>query len=124
MTLIQISSSLIVGLMSMILPLRTLCLPVNQNVELGCHLTPYEESMEKETYITELGERLYCNGIVEFDICWGRCESKEVLVTTLSYMKSTSRHIFEKKKKKLICIERGIYSVYLKEMNLFGNFIF
>ena len=36
-------------------------------------------------------------------------------------LKSTSRHIFEKV---LICIERGLYSVFLKEMNLFDNLIF
>ena len=36
-------------------------------------------------------------------------------------MKSNSRHIFEKL---LICIERGIYCVNIKEMNIFENFIF
>ena len=36
-------------------------------------------------------------------------------------MRSTSRHIFEKV---LICIERGMYSVHFKEMNLFKKYIF
>ena len=38
--------------------------------------------------------------------------------TVFSYMKITSLHIFEKV---LICIERGLYSVYLKEMKLEKN---
>ena len=37
------------------------------------------------------------------------------------FLKSTSRHIFEKV---LIYIERDLYSVYFKEMNLFESFIF
>ena len=36
-------------------------------------------------------------------------------------MKSISRHVFEKV---LICIEEGLYSVYLKEICVFANFIF
>ena len=35
--------------------------------------------------------------------------------------KSTSRHIFEKV---IICIERGLFSVYFKEMNLFKILFF
>ena len=33
-------------------------------------------------------------------------------------MRSTSQHIFEKV---LICIERDLYNVYFKEINLFKN---
>ena len=33
-------------------------------------------------------------------------------------MRSTSQHIFEKV---FICIERDLYNVYFKEMNLFKN---
>ena len=36
-------------------------------------------------------------------------------------MRSTSQHIFEKV---LICIERDLYNVYFKEMNLFKNVVF
>ena len=41
---------------------------------------------------------------------------KSVHTTTDRRTKSTSRHIFESV---LICIERGLYSVYFKEINLF-----
>ena len=41
-------------------------------------------------------------------------------LTMMCYLKSTSRHIFENV---LVCIERGLYSVFSKEMNLFENVI-
>ena len=64
---------------------------------------------------------IYANVRAHLHACLQMRGRKKCKKKSRANLKSTSRHIFEKV---LICIDRGIFSTDINQMNTFENFIF